>query len=552
MKKESLPVKVSSVEEAIKSHGFDSVEDYIDSLTRSNNELIEKLGGANPHAAVLVSFPDLRKVFENKEKSRNDIDISNKEEFSSWHFANLSLRVAEPSKVDYNIAEYRHVNFLIAGIAEAKFDNDLDKFDIDQLGSEDYGALVDELAKELMQHKDGVSGFGTSDKDLEIIEFISRACGITTLALASGSRKTYAKAEDHLRKLQKAYLGYELPAVAEEGDIDDKDYAKLQRLRNKRDFSFQNFREDTILATLLSDVYSNKRDFEDLLNYKEAVGDDWQELLDKYFIEAVTQINRGILKASNPKYNRAAAKEVAELTRKRLMVHKDFILLDDYLDEIEETNEEADANEGLLESSEMFVELDWTVLPDDEGELIKQAKDIVEQVESRSEKTGRKADIDLDRLNILRNIREAWGKDRCYYARGTLGNKPKVNIAGKEYPDEYIVLVLQEISGGDGNVIAEHAIAESPVVGPNAMYVFRSDVSQGYNWRQVYSLPKRQARALGARRVKHTTSNDRSIVDELTDKVTSLLTATPDEFKNVKFSSGKIYLARSAGHLALK
>jgi hypothetical protein len=551
MSKDSEPAKASSIQEAIKSHGFDSVDDYLDSLSRSDEDAIEKLGGANPHAAVLVSFPDIRKVFADKEKSRKEIDDTNTEEYSRWHLANLSLRIAEPSNIDYDIAEYRYVNYLVDILVLAKFDDDLNKFDIDQLESKDYGDLVDEIAEVLWENKDEVSGFGTSDKDPEIIAFISRVCGISSLALASGSRKTYAKAEDHLRKLQKAYLGYELPAVAEVGDMDDKDYAKLQRLRYKRDFSAHNFREDSFLAIFLSDLYSNKRKFEDLLNYKEAVGDDWQGLVDKYCIEAITQINRGILKGSNPQNNRASAKKVAELTRKRLMIHKDFILIDDYFDETEETKEVEDTNEGLLESSEMYVELDWTVLPDDEGELVRQAKDIVQQIEARSEETGRKADIDLDRLNILRNIRESWGKDRCYYARGTLGNRPKVKIAGQEYPDEYIVLVLQDING-DGGILTEHAIAESPVVGPNAMYVFRSDVSQGYSWRQVYSLPKKQARALGARRVKHTTSNGRSIVEELTDKATCLLTATPEEFEKVKFSSGRIYLARSAGHLALK
>jgi hypothetical protein len=551
MSNESEPIKMPTIEETIKLHGFETADDYLESLLRTDEELIEKLGGAHPHAAVLVSFPDIRKVFADKEKSRKEIDISDTEEYSRWHKANLALRVAEPTNIDHDIAEYRHINYLVYALVKTKFDDDLNEFDIDRLESKDFGDLVDEIAGELWESKDEVSGFGTSDKDPEIIEFISQVCGITTLALASGSRKTYAKAEEHLSKLQKAYLGYELPAVGKISDLNDKDYAKLRRLKTKRDFSAHKFKKDSNLVELLSDISLDEQTFEDLLNYKETVGDDWQGLVDKYCIEMITQINRGILKASNPKINRAAAKEVAELTRKRLMIHKDFILLNDYLDEIEETKEVADANEDLIESNEMYVELDWTVLPDDEGELTQQAKDIVKQIESRSEETGRKADIDLDRLNILRNIREAWGKDRCYYARGTLGNRPKVNIAGKEYPDEYIVLVLQDINK-DGNILTEHAIAESPVVGPNAMYVFRSDVSEGYNWRQVYSLPKRQARALGARRVKHTTSNGRSIVDELTDKVTCLLTATPEEFENVKFSSGKIYLARSAGHLALK
>ena len=87
----------------------------------------------------------------------------------------------------------------------------------------------------------------------------------------------------------------------------------------------------------------------------------------------------------------------------------------------------------------------------------------------------------------------------------------------------------------DGNMI-EHVVAESPIAGPHAMYVYRQDVNPEVNWRTVMSVEKQDARKLGARPLKHPTLDDPTeLPDVMADRVAILLSATPDEFLRLEF-----------------
>ena len=182
--------------------------------------------------------------------------------------------------------------------------------------------------------------------------------------------------------------------------------------------------------------------------------------------------------------------------------------------------------------------LDWEVLPP--GELEKTARDIVGDLEN----TGHEVTIDLERLTSLEKIRQAWGADRCYYAKGKLGKRKVIRKDGKAEPDKYLVLVMQELDG-NGSVIAEHAVAQSPIVGPHAMYLFRQDVSKGLSWRDVLALPKKKyAQALGARPIKHvlpskSASGTQALPTAMATKVGLLMACTVDEFRTAEFSGDR-------------
>ncbi|HUD07455.1 MAG TPA: hypothetical protein VMR34_06275 [Candidatus Saccharimonadales bacterium] len=199
--------------------------------------------------------------------------------------------------------------------------------------------------------------------------------------------------------------------------------------------------------------------------------------------------------------------------------------------------------EEMVPLNEQYAELDWTVLPESESELQKAAQEIVTNAQERGIGSGREVTIDLERLNILKNIKEQWGADRCFYARGSLDGRRKVTVDGQDRPDEYIVLVLQELDR-EGGVVYEHAIAESPIAGHNALYVLRGDVTP-FSWREVYSYPKKDARYLGARQVKHTKVEGSELVESMTEKVGYLMAANPEDFSKIRFSSGRIVIPKS-------
>lgn len=198
-------------------------------------------------------------------------------------------------------------------------------------------------------------------------------------------------------------------------------------------------------------------------------------------------------------------------------------------------------SDDLAESVVQATHLDWEVLPP--GELETRARAMVQEQTRR----GTEVTIDLERLNILANIRQQWGEHASYYAYGKLGKRRVIKRDGQEEPDQYLLLILQELDD-DGAVLAEHAVAESPIAGPHALYVFRQDVSEGLSWREVMALPKQYARALKARQVKHTKPRqapDGYLIASMTEKVRILLASEVDEFLALEFSGeGRIRLPK--------
>lgn len=211
--------------------------------------------------------------------------------------------------------------------------------------------------------------------------------------------------------------------------------------------------------------------------------------------------------------------------------------------------------EEFLPASELIGELDWTVLPyGEEGEqdLEEAANAIVELARKRAAK-GTKIELDLSRLEILRMLRRAWGPDRCHYERGTLKDRGVRIINGEEQPDEYIILVMQLLNE-QGGLIGEHAVAESPITRDNALYVFRADteISKAFNWRQVYSVRKEDARDIGgARAIKHTKGDGRPHTELLPERVLALLTCPPEQFYQIRFDRDRIRLVRNIGSTAV-
>lgn len=191
------------------------------------------------------------------------------------------------------------------------------------------------------------------------------------------------------------------------------------------------------------------------------------------------------------------------------------------------------AKEDIVQNIEQAMDLQWEVLPP--GELENIAREIV----GANQTETKKPQIDLERLLILERIRKEWGAENTYYARGVLGKRKVIKSDGKEQPDQYLVLVLQE-KDKNGAVIAEHAIAESPITQVNALYVHRQDVSEGLTWQEVMALPKSYAKALGARPVVHSMPRhavpEGYLVTSMAEKVKTLLTATKEEFPLIEFS----------------
>lgn len=191
------------------------------------------------------------------------------------------------------------------------------------------------------------------------------------------------------------------------------------------------------------------------------------------------------------------------------------------------------------------MEVKWEVLPP--GQLLDHAKEIVDGMIEQA--GGHELPvIDPRRLKTLEKVREQWGPDNAYYMKGALKRRHKVRDGQKECPDQYIVLILQE-KGADGGIV-EHAVAESPIAGPHALYVYRQDVNPELTWREVMSQNKADARKMGARPIKHPSGFENGeLIEVMTERVGTLLTATPEEFLRIEFNGRYV---RIKNELAIK
>lgn len=185
-----------------------------------------------------------------------------------------------------------------------------------------------------------------------------------------------------------------------------------------------------------------------------------------------------------------------------------------------------------------LVKLNWEVLPIEE--LQQRAAAIVETASRRGFNAK---SIDLARLAVLSDISRQWGIEDSYYAYGWLGSREMVIDGDQEAPDQYLLVILQE-KDSDGNITAEHAVAESPIAGPHAMYVFRQDVSEGLDWREVLALPKSYARFYGARALRHVEVQGETLNQTMARKASTLLSCNATEFPHIEFTGKSVRLPR--------
>jgi len=188
--------------------------------------------------------------------------------------------------------------------------------------------------------------------------------------------------------------------------------------------------------------------------------------------------------------------------------------------------------------SEQPEQLNWALLPP--GEMKHHARDILQ---SKQRESGGQSYIDINRLNILENLRQWWGPDNSYYVKGLRTRRRNVKGEFEEIPDEYIMLILRTFDQ-NGTFLYENAVAESPVGGHNALYIQRYDVN-GWQWSELMAYPKNDVQAMGARRLVHDPS-DPYMIHNMTERAKTLLTIHPQAFLNGEFrgfdQEGKPYL----------
>lgn len=305
---------------------------------------------------------------------------------------------------------------------------------------------------------------------------------------------------DNKNKVNTAILGSYTDALA--GPV--VDFSALQKLNEIAGSHAQVYLETALIEQMVANVQSAYTSVVDLKSMRDRVHQAQHAVIDndpERFIESAIATLATIDKELVPALDTVNGK-IARTEQNRI---------------------------EIVPAIEHVEQLNWEILPPGDVERI--AREIVREAANETQLPT----IDLARLTILDNIRQRWGSDDCYYARGALAARRYIQDDEATEANQYLMLILQEKNGA-GELVAEHAIAESPIAGPHALYVFRQDVSEGLDWRDVMSLPKKYARDFGARNVKHTLPRgETDLVSSMTEKVSILMSATAQEFRQLQF-----------------
>lgn len=186
-------------------------------------------------------------------------------------------------------------------------------------------------------------------------------------------------------------------------------------------------------------------------------------------------------------------------------------------------------------------ELDFTILPGDTN-----LRELSKELFNESTDTE-KEQVDLERIKILEDMRQIFGEDKCFFARGKQSGREYKTESGDTINEDFIVLVMQN-HGANGQVDSEDALAISPISRRHAAFYTRQNASEGISWRDIFSLSKANARYFGARKLKFIGTEDLSPYEAVKEKVFALATCLPTEFnEEIRYNTKeKRYKTRSS------
>jgi len=133
-----------------------------------------------------------------------------------------------------------------------------------------------------------------------------------------------------------------------------------------------------------------------------------------------------------------------------------------------------------------------------------------------------------EKLQVLKDLEQHFGPDRCQRLRGIPSRN---NLAGpfdSNINGSYLVLVIRHIDRS-GHHVGDDAIAISPLAGQATFYVRHDAVD--HSWKEIFSYPKRDATAMGARRLLLKGGTGWDPATALRERLIALAQCSPHQFR---------------------
>lgn len=134
-----------------------------------------------------------------------------------------------------------------------------------------------------------------------------------------------------------------------------------------------------------------------------------------------------------------------------------------------------------------------------------------------------------EKLQVLQDLKHYFGPDRCQLLHGIPSQKNLPGPFDTNINGSYLVLVIRHVDRS-GRHLGDDAIAISPLAGQATFYV-RHDALD-HSWKEIFSYPKRDATAMGARRLHLTGPAGWERATALRERLIALSQCPPHQFRD--------------------
>lgn len=398
------------------------------------------------------------------------------------------------------------------------------------ISAKDYGGLVQEIAASEALLITEPPRFGEKKHDLEVVGFLDTINSLVILAQASDNPRVAANAKQSLAAMAATIRSNQEREIATRPPVE----MALADVQNPHAIGLAKIIRNTSLAL---DVIKHGEDCIDEV-FTRTPGDGGKQ-------HRVAQ----------------AVRERLEVQQKIHDIYDEEVRLAEAETPIEPSPEVVTQAtlEALINELPVDERLDFVPFEDDELDV--RAQEVIDEANARLPRSiGKSLRIDPERITHLKTLQRAWeqqyGVGAAKFMRAELKGRRSTSVDGRIFFDEYIFLDLKKPSTETGQMEDCGVVADSPVAGQNAAFIFRNDTesSKGYSWQDVFKLRKLQTRVFGTRAIKHMDKNGGDPNIRARDKLFNLLFVPPEHFGYLDHDRVEREATRGmgAGYVALK
>lgn len=198
-------------------------------------------------------------------------------------------------------------------------------------------------------------------------------------------------------------------------------------------------------------------------------------------------------------------------------------------------------------------QVDVEFLREGDGTVLRETYNIRESMRRSLEKGHKLPSVDLSRLQMMSEMKQAW--PGAWVERGLLTGRRKITAPdGQEAVSDYLALVMPQ-TNAQGEVIGEFVWCDSVVTGRNAGHLYWTVAGEGRSYQEALASKETAVDMPGVKLIIHKAVGSRTVTQTVREKLEYLLHCrTVEEYNNMTFrgETERGELAVRVGGMALR